>query len=410
MFTSKGSQSAIIPKYSMMGPFKGHMSIKSSPLYLGSSCKLSTQYLIQDHMAAHYRNLLTTKAAVDSSAPRTLRTSVKYKDQKKKEQLMAAVEQFKRETQRILSASTLLSRSDSPETHTRSLNQLDSLFLTQTRRAQPVIQREEYMPVLKTPSRSPSPISIAQDTARSIVQHTMSSSPRHQRPHSLVPSTSRSIRSMKRANSPKTKTPFQDPQVKTYSGDLLEKHSNSFSAVKKPFTPRTLKKSAKSFLSKYKYYAAPKKNGPAAYLSSRAEKEYHDSPTETYRSLDVYLKVNANHDPSDTEKEESDMLKFQEPNTQRSQILAKEEDLKYLQFLQEVTEDILMRGNSSAKVLNNVFQAQFENRRHDLDEKKMKNYLQELTDELTNSSELDFSISSAGFQYNDSNLAARSSS
>ncbi|KAJ1157550.1 hypothetical protein NDU88_010257, partial [Pleurodeles waltl] len=86
-------------------------------LYPGSSCKLSTQYLIQDHMAAHYRKLLTSKAAVDSSAPSTLRTSIKYKDQKKKEQLIAAVEQFKKEIQRIRSASTLLPRSDSPKTH-----------------------------------------------------------------------------------------------------------------------------------------------------------------------------------------------------------------------------------------------------------------------------------------------------
>ncbi|XP_069089997.1 spermatogenesis-associated protein 7 homolog isoform X2 [Pleurodeles waltl] len=369
MLASKGTQSAMIPKYSMMGPFKGHMSMKSSPLYPGSSCKLSTQYLIQDHMAAHYRKLLTSKAAVDSSAPSTLRTSIKYKDQKKKEQLIAAVEQFKKEIQRIRSASTLLPRSDSPKTHKLSLDEQDSLFLTQTRTALPVIQSEDNVPVRSTHSRSPSPVSIAQDTVRGIIQHTISSSPHYQRSHPLVTSKSLYIQSMKHADSLRTKKPFQDPQMKTYSGDLLEKHSNMFSVAKKPFTPRTLKKSAKSFLSKYKYYTPPKKNGPAAFLSSTANEEYHESPTETYRSLlDMYLKVDANREPSYGDKEDNHMLKSQEHNNQRSQILAKEDELRYLQFLREVTEDILMRGNCSAKILGNVFQAQLETRRHDLDE------------------------------------------
>ncbi|XP_067421506.1 spermatogenesis-associated protein 7 homolog [Emydura macquarii macquarii] len=67
----------MVPKYSMMGPFRGHMSIKSSPFSPGSSCKLSTQYIIQDHMATHYRKLLSSKAAVDSSVPKSLHTSIK---------------------------------------------------------------------------------------------------------------------------------------------------------------------------------------------------------------------------------------------------------------------------------------------------------------------------------------------
>ncbi|OPJ72282.1 hypothetical protein AV530_018738 [Patagioenas fasciata monilis] len=58
-----GFQIAMVPMYSMKGPFRGHMSFKSSPFSPGPSCKLSNQYLIQDHMAAHYKNLMSAKGA-----------------------------------------------------------------------------------------------------------------------------------------------------------------------------------------------------------------------------------------------------------------------------------------------------------------------------------------------------------
>lgn len=49
---------------------------------------------------------------------------------------------------------------------------------------------------------------------------------------------------------------FQDPFQKTYSGDLLQKHSQNFTPDK-PFTPKTLKSDRSSYLEKYRYYRAP---------------------------------------------------------------------------------------------------------------------------------------------------------
>lgn len=51
---------------------------------------------------------------------------------------------------------------------------------------------------------------------------------------------------------------FQDPVQKTYSGDLLQKHSQHFTQDK-PFTPKTLKSDKTSYLSKYRYYRAPQR-------------------------------------------------------------------------------------------------------------------------------------------------------
>lgn len=69
---------------------------------------------------------------------------------------------------------------------------------------------------------------------------------------------------------------FQDPVQKTYSGDLLQKHSQHFTHDK-PFTPKTLKSDKSSYLSKYRYYRAPRRNLTQDCTNSRLMRQetYH---------------------------------------------------------------------------------------------------------------------------------------
>ncbi|CAM9865916.1 unnamed protein product [Bubo scandiacus] len=88
----------MMPMYSMMGPFRGHLSLRSSSFSPGTSCKLSNQYIIQDHMAAHYKKL----------------TSAKDKDQQKRDRLIQDLEKYKKDLIHDLPTSPFNSRSISP--------------------------------------------------------------------------------------------------------------------------------------------------------------------------------------------------------------------------------------------------------------------------------------------------------
>ncbi|XP_078261031.1 spermatogenesis-associated protein 7 homolog [Rhinoraja longicauda] len=360
-----------------MRPFKGHMCTKSSIFCLGSSSKLSTQFIIQDHMAVHYKNLLSTKAAVDTSMPKTMSTSIKYSDQQKRVKLNKAVKKYQKKilhhsspqmnttsvsppTCRIPSAKELTSMKIIKGNPEKSTNIFHGNLSSEQINAQEINLSNVF------PLKISKPVSSVNTRPKKTIQDVITSGSSHLIDYGMS-NYGRSIipcnQSVKFIDKPLTNRPFQDPQKKTFCGDILVKHSNWFTEENQCFTPRILKKASKSFLSKYLYYKAPKKR-----ITDKAPVQ-QCSPTKL-----------------DKKMQRSPLAKS---------VLAWDNELKYLQFLREVTDDILIRGYHSNKILENVFQRHIERNKYHLNEDKLNNILQNLRDELQ--ADPIFSSSEQGF-------------
>uniref|UniRef100_A0A674JTE3 Spermatosis associated 7 n=1 Tax=Terrapene triunguis TaxID=2587831 RepID=A0A674JTE3_9SAUR len=193
----------------------------------------------------------------------------------------------------------------------------------------------------------------------------------------------------------------QDTESKVYSGDLLDRHSDHFTDSHQPFTPRTLKSDAKSFLSQYRYYTPAKrkkKDPPKQQVEAETQTDLSSFQSET------------------REPERKDTTILQKIITQVIQIislsvtevfllccvtdvstfkhsdwifcsLCREEELRYLSFIEDVTDEILKLGLFSNRVLERLFERHIEQNKHRLDENKMRHLLDVLKVDLGCSTE-----------------------
>nr|XP_008124056.1 PREDICTED: spermatogenesis-associated protein 7 homolog isoform X2 [Anolis carolinensis] len=344
-----GSQIAMIPKYSLRGPFRGHMSIKSS-----------------------------------------------HRDQQKREKLIQAVEKYKKKMVRNPSTPSGHSRNISTENHKWLQSNLN---LLSGGKMSP-LKKREHCPLnyLKmTLSGHQSPILKSEEIIQDIVQWPLSQisnkgrntiqqhSPQVRWSYPPLPSHSR------------MKT-FQIPWKTALSGDLLDTHAWCFTKTKQPFTPKVLKTANTSFLSRYRYY-----NQPSKKKSLSAATQQYKKPAKICRSLeDKSLRSYADyHTQHPIKKQPQSSVSLQ------SMLCAKEEELKYLRFLQEVTDDILMRSCYGKNVLGDVFQMHYRDRRCDLDEVKMQRIFQALKRDLNICTHLpDSSVRYSGLEPKNSRLNA----
>ncbi|XP_016329584.1 spermatogenesis-associated protein 7-like isoform X2 [Sinocyclocheilus anshuiensis] len=344
---------------------------------LGSSGKLMNQYMIKDHMLSHYRKLYSAKAVVDCSVPKSMYSNVKYVDQKRREQLRKDTRsQSGRSTsQRSTSLNSRTSRSS--KNSRPSVQGDDSAYhcLDQSLMSSPRINTSFHSKQIAYPSPA--------NHFPSASELTYQSPNAHWHPAYSSCATSASQRGYRS---------FQDPTQNTYSGDVLLKHTQRFTQ-EKPFTPRTLKSDHKSTLLQYRYYTPPRRKAEEEKSSSKIiqQETYHRS-TRSKRGFSPQLESQAftlDHEWSD---EETASFRYHgktnriSPEGMRSPIMrkvsAEEEELMYLEFITDVTNEILTQGLYSDRVLKRVFERYIDMNKHRLDENKMHHLLDNLQEDL----------------------------
>uniref|UniRef100_A0A3P8TF03 Spermatosis associated 7 n=1 Tax=Amphiprion percula TaxID=161767 RepID=A0A3P8TF03_AMPPE len=366
-------------------------SLKSSPFCPRSSSKL-TQSIIKDHMVSHYKKVYSAKAAIDASVPKSLLYSVKYNDQIRQERL--------RKGGRPHSA--------------QSLSQRTSRTSCSSVQGRLSVQYDDSPYLCSRSSMVSSPRFSTSFNAKQIVYPSCTGNSHHIRPASEIKYESpegavqrkQSTCSLGASGDQSCYKTFQDPVQKTYSGDLLQKHSQHFTGVK-PFTPKTLKSDKSSYLSKYRYYRAPQVKPTQDCGSSRLMRQetYHgstknkehtwefDAPSQEFITEHEWSEDEFNDTYLSSSRQQSRAAKSRErsffdsaprflpergksPNLKK--ISAEEEELMYLEFISAVTEDILARGHISDRILDRVINRHIDMNLHKLDEGKMRHLLEVL--------------------------------
>ncbi|XP_014883498.1 spermatogenesis-associated protein 7 [Poecilia latipinna] len=369
--------------------------IKNIPFCPQSSSK-AAQSIIKDHMLSHYKKIYSAKATIDTSAPKSLMQSVKYNDQKRKQQ--------QRKDERPSSAFSSSHRNSRTSCFSAHYDENPYRF-------------SRSSVVASTPRLNSS------FNAKDIVYPSCSVNSHYARP-----SSERRYRSPDASFQRKQSTcslvasrdqgcykTFQDPLKKTYSGDLLEKHSQHFTQ-EKPFIPKTLKSDKSSYLSRYRYYRGPQikssQNDSSSELlggetvgKSSDHKEYTekpDGPSQEYSTEHEWSEDEVTgsylsplrHENKTKSRDNSffDSSSRFSPEVGkspiRSLILAEEEELLYLEFISSVTEDILSRSHISDRMLDRVMNRHIEMNLHRLDEGKMRHLLEVLRNEFEEPSDI----------------------
>ncbi|XP_055394817.1 spermatogenesis-associated protein 7 isoform X3 [Bubalus kerabau] len=383
---------SVLPTFDASCLFKGHLSTKSNALCTdSSSLRLSTLQLVKNHMAVHYNKILSAKAAVDCSVPLSMSASIKYADQQRREKL-------KKELARCGRGLKFTKTTVHPKSHSRSL--LNAL------QKSPVISSER-LSLPKSQNVLTNCTEKNSSCSMSSMDHTASGSRK--------PSSGTSYGRGPRGTFPGSQK-FQLVISKAPSGDLLDKHSEHFSNRHLPFTPRTLKTEAKSFLSQYRYYtpARRKKNFTNQRIEAETQTELSSfksdfETVEIKNATDSEMNVTqASGCVSNGTKGRITHLPLQghellwekirdgalqcsssravcqyslQPPSGRK-IYSDEEELLYLSFIEDVTDEILKLGLFSNRFLERLFERHIKQNKHHLEEEKMRQLLHVLKVDL----------------------------
>ncbi|XP_015979286.2 spermatogenesis-associated protein 7 isoform X2 [Rousettus aegyptiacus] len=404
---------SVLPRYGPPCLFKGHLSTKSNAFCTdSSSLRLSTLHLVKNHMAVHYNKILSAKAVVDCSVPLSMSASIKYADQQRREKLKKELARCEREL-----------KLTKTEVQASSKNNSKSLFNTlQKPSGEP--QNEEdmlleevngYSSFTKSPVPSSERLQISIPKSNKVLTSgteknscSFLSSMDYATSGPRKPCFGTSYGRRPRGTFPNSHR-FQLVISKAPSGDLLDKHSTLFSNRHLPFTPRTLKTEAKSFLSQYRYYTPAKRKKDFTDQRIEAEtqtelssfkSDFETIETKDFTDPEVNIKQ-ASSCPEDKitplplqeygsqwdQMQEGALLQcspsravcqysLQPPS--RRKIYSDKEELLYLSFIEDVTDEILKLGLFSNRFLEQLFERHIRQNRHHLEEGKMRHLLHTL--------------------------------
>ncbi|KAF3845000.1 hypothetical protein F7725_008163 [Dissostichus mawsoni] len=292
-----------------MGYAECNITMESRIAFCPRSSSMLTQSIVKDHMVSHYKKVY----------------SAKDNDQIRQERLRRGC--------RPQSASSLSRGTAEPPAHLPRLS----------------VQYDDSRYLYSRSSSVSSPGFSSSFHAKEIVypSYTVDSDmfSHHIRPASEIKYSSpeatshrrQSAYSMGASGDHSHYTSFQDPVQKTYSGDLLQKHSQHFTQDK-PFTPKTLNTKPKEYTQEFyepsqgfhteHEWSEEEFNG-TYFSASRQQSRAHKS-----RDRDLF-------DSSSRGSLDGDKSSI------NKSLSAEEEELMYLEFISAVTEDILSKGHIS---------------------------------------------------------------
>ncbi|XP_004426491.1 PREDICTED: spermatogenesis-associated protein 7 isoform X2 [Ceratotherium simum simum] len=378
--------SSVLLRYSPPGLFKGHLSTKSN-------------------------------AVVDCSVPLSMSTSIKYADQQRREKLKkelarcerglkltkTAVQTNSKNNSKLLN--TLQKPSGEPHGEDDVLIEEVNGFPSFTRSPVTSSERLHLSPpksskvLTNGPEKNSSSSLPGMDYTTSEPRKSCSGTTYDRRPRSTLPNSYR----------------FQLVISKAPSGDLLDKHSELFSNGHLPFTPRTLKTEAKSFLSQYRYYTPARRKKDLTDQRIEAEtqtelsfksdfetvqtKNFTDSEEDIKQAPSCMtngtkgkispLPLQVHGSPWDEVKDGALQCSSSRAVCQYSlqppsgrKIHSNEEELLYLSFIEDVTDEILKLGLFSNRFLERLFERHIKQNKHHLEEGKMRHLLHVLKVDL----------------------------
>uniref|UniRef100_A0A7M4EG16 Spermatosis associated 7 n=1 Tax=Crocodylus porosus TaxID=8502 RepID=A0A7M4EG16_CROPO len=335
-------------------------------------------------MVVHYNKILSAKAAVDCSVPKSRLASIKFSDQQRREKLRKEIARYKKEMTSAKNSSRSSSRgSGKPLSSTFeqvSCETEDNEQLSPcTQNSQKYLSRSlsfSDRQGLDVSSPTKCDRKDTQKTSNASASKSSVSNSSPLRKHSEV-SYSFSADSVMSVGHSHTQ---QEAECKLYSGDLLDKHSDLFTDNQQPFTPRTLKSEAKSFLSEYRYYT------PAKRKRKNIRKQQVEAETQT----------DVSSFQSESKASERKVTDFQKIITQAEDVKSATDEpegrMDAFQYslsreTSSYSEQSSARIKIQAEVLERLFDRHIEENRHRLDENKMRHLLDVLKVDLGCSTE-----------------------